>query len=170
MTVDKKYLLSVLNNDNSVIFLNYDIEKLMKEERPETNKNPFEAKIIEEIIISLKYFNYNLKEVAVITPYVSQEIFLKDKLEILGFCDVMTIDKSQGIEKDIIIISFVKGGNLNKEFMEKIERLNVAFSRAKMKLICIGDISQLKKIEKLDAFWKIFEKNKWILDYFDDSM
>lgn len=140
----------------------------MLEEKPENNKNPFEAKIIEEIIMTLKYLKYKLTEVAVITPYLAQEIFLKNKLEIIGFCDIMTIDKSQGIEKDIIIISFVKGGNYNKDFMEKIERLNVAFSRAKMKLICIGDISQLKKIEKLDAFWKIFEKNNWILDYFED--
>ena len=49
--------------------------------------------------------------------------------------DVLTIDKSQGSDKEVIIFLFHKG---NKELVENPRRLNVALTRAKNKFIIIG--------------------------------
>ena len=48
---------------------------------------------------------------------------------------ILTIDKSQGIDKDIIILLIERG---IQEFIEDPRRLNVALTRAKSKLIIIG--------------------------------
>ena len=61
-----------------------------------------------------------------------------------------TVDKMQGQEREVIIYSFVSG-NMDymtdmAEFLYNPNKLNVAFSRAKSKLIIVGNMSQLRKI------------------------
>ena len=60
----------------------------------------------------------------------------------------------QGQEKDVIIFSLTSG---NLEYMKEMEeflynphKLNVAFSRAKSKLIIVGNIEQIKKIDHIN--------------------
>lgn len=49
--------------------------------------------------------------------------------------DVLTIDRSQGTDKEVILFLFYKG---NRELIENPRRLNVALTRAKNKFIIIG--------------------------------
>ena len=76
---------------------------------------------------------------------------------------MLTIDKSQGIEKEIIIISFVKMNDKTK-ILRDIQRINVAFTRAKTKLILIGLMKFLDQIEKLQLYMNILKKNKLIVN------
>lgn len=55
--------------------------------------------------------------------------------------DVLTIDKSQGSDKEIIILIFHQG---NRELIENYRRLNVALTRAKNKLIIVGSQKELR--------------------------
>lgn len=61
-----------------------------------------------------------------------------------------TIDKMQGQEKDVIIFSMVSGNPdymvEMAEFLYNPNKLNVAFSRAKSKLIIVGNINRIKKL------------------------
>lgn len=61
-----------------------------------------------------------------------------------------TIDKMQGQEREVIIFSYVSGNfdymTEMAEFLYNPNKMNVAFSRAKSKLIIIGNIEQIKKI------------------------
>ena len=61
--------------------------------------------------------------------------------------EVSTIDKYQGRDKDAIILSFVRSNIAGKtgRLIEDKRRLNVALSRAKMKLIIIGSYNTLLK-------------------------
>ena len=68
----------------------------------------------------------------------------------LGATTVGTVDSNQGSESDVVIISFVRSssaagaGSLNRTgFLRDFRRLNVSITRAKSKLIVIGDLSTL---------------------------
>lgn len=53
---------------------------------------------------------------------------------------VATVDSSQGCEADIVIVSFVRDGRTNKSgFLSDDRRMNVALTRAKYQLICVGN-------------------------------
>ena len=86
-------------------------------------------------------------EIAVISPYKEQISVLKDKLlqvsgleKFLAKIAVNTIDSFQGQEKDIVYISMTRSnydGNIG--FLADIRRMNVAMTRARKKLVVIGD-------------------------------
>ncbi len=125
-----------------------------------------EINLIKEILDLLKNINFDLNEIGVITPFLKQEKYLYKELKEIGFNNVYTIDKSQGSEKDIIIISFVKT-SFNESIVNDLARINVAFTRAKKKLIIFGvkDIlvmyDNIKKyIHKIEEMHSIYDLSK----------
>ena len=60
----------------------------------------------------------------------------------------MTIDRSQGIDKEIIVLVIEKG---NQKLVDNPRRLNVALTRAKSKLIVVGSASHLEHMEVWDG-------------------
>ncbi|MDE6340081.1 MAG: C-terminal helicase domain-containing protein, partial [Muribaculaceae bacterium] len=57
---------------------------------------------------------------------------------------VNTVDGFQGQERDVIVISLVRSnedGNIG--FLRDLRRMNVAMTRARMKLLIIGDVATL---------------------------
>jgi superfamily I DNA and/or RNA helicase len=89
--------------------------------------------------------------VGIITPYSAQVDYLhklaegSDILnEIHQFISINTVDAFQGQERDIIAISFVRSNDKGDVgFLSDIRRTNVAMTRAKKKLIMIGDSATL---------------------------
>jgi len=98
--------------------------------------------------------------IGIISPYAEQVRYLRHRQEeddVFRDLDleVNSIDGFQGQEKDVIIISLVRS-NQNGEigFLKDERRLNVAMTRARKKLIIIGDLSTLSNdntYEKLAA-------------------
>ncbi len=160
---------------------------IKKEDRFRDNKNEMEAKkVIKELELFIKFAKNNPKEdpwtVGVITFYRPQEALLRDKLrklcnkpnsisrfkkdgvEILNY----TVDKFQGMEADIIFLSMVR--NKSVGFLDNINRLNVAITRAKYQRVIIGNLEffktngsyELKKLaaEKCYKEKKLAEKDK----------
>jgi AAA domain len=54
---------------------------------------------------------------------------------------VSTVDSSQGCESDIVIVSFVRSDVAG--FLKDNRRMNVALSRARYQLVCVGNVEQL---------------------------
>lgn len=82
--------------------------------------------------------------IGIITPYRSQRDELRKRLENTEFKQsVYTIDSIQGMEFDIVIFSFVRSFPAKKMrtvgFLDDMRRLNVSMSRAKKKLILVGN-------------------------------
>ena len=82
----------------------------------------------------------------IITFYTAQTECIRRQLNEhgLGQALVATVDSSQGCEADIVIVSFVRSnfqdGKASKTgFLQDNRRLNVALTRAKFQLICVGD-------------------------------
>jgi ATP-dependent RNA/DNA helicase IGHMBP2 len=79
----------------------------------------------------------------VISPYRKQVTFLREQIEDLSIT-VQTIDSFQGQERDIILISLVRSNdNQQIGFLSDYRRMNVAMTRAKLKLVIIGDSATL---------------------------
>ena len=74
------------------------------------------------------------------------------ELDSLNDLVVDTIDKMQGQEREIIIVSLTAGDAEYvadmSDFLYKPNKLNVAFSRAKSKLIIVGNFDEISKINK----------------------
>lgn len=87
----------------------------------------------------------------IITPYSAQVERLSKLAEaseeltvIHSFININTVDAFQGQERDIIAISFVRSNDKGEiGFLGDIRRTNVAMTRAKKKLIMIGDSATL---------------------------
>lgn len=89
--------------------------------------------------------------IGIISPYKEQVEYIEqlkaDDEELASFparISIKTIDGFQGQERDVIYISLVRS-NENKEigFLNDTRRMNVALTRAKKKLVVIGDSSTL---------------------------
>ena len=122
-----------------------------------SKSNPLEVEIVKSILE--KMFKAGIKKewVGVITPYDDQLDLLRKSLGEL--VEINTVDGFQGREKEIILISFVRS---NKEkilgFLTDLRRLNTAITRAKRKLICVGDGETLKTSPVYSRFIDFIEK------------
>jgi ATP-dependent RNA/DNA helicase IGHMBP2 len=89
--------------------------------------------------------------VAIISPYKEQVNTLKDMLSdapelafYLQQINVNTIDSFQGQERDVVYISMTRSNNEGSiGFLSDIRRMNVAMTRARKKLVVIGDSGTL---------------------------
>lgn len=94
----------------------------------------------------------NFPTIGIISPYKQQILVLKEALfsaDLQKYTDkisVNTIDSFQGQERDVIYISLTRSNNNNEiGFLSDIRRMNVALTRARKKLVVIGDSSTLSK-------------------------
>ncbi len=100
-----------------------------------------------------------MPNVGIIAPYKEQVEYIAaalkehDNLWTSTKIDVNTIDAFQGQERDVIYISLVRSNQKKKiGFLRDIRRMNVAITRAKKKLIVIGDSETLRH----DDFYRNF--------------
>ena len=103
--------------------------------------NELEADI--SVSIARDYLNAGISEddIGIISPYADQVKIIQENTPV----EVKTVDGFQGREKEIIIISTVRSNeNGNIGFLNDLRRLNVAITRAKRKLIIIGNKDTLK--------------------------
>ena len=130
-------------DDTPVVFVDTGGRFLEKVKSGSFSKyNPEEAKIVKRLVKGLISMGVSPQDIGVITPYRDHEDYLKQKLKDV---EIHTIDGFQGREKEVIILSLVRS-NPDQEigFLSDLRRLNVAITRARRKLIIIGDIKTLK--------------------------
>ena len=92
-------------------------------------------------------------DVGVISPYRAQVQYLRRLLKKREFfkpyrslISVNTVDGFQGQERDIILISLVRANDDGQiGFLRDLRRMNVAITRARMKLIILGDASTMTR-------------------------
>ena len=91
-------------------------------------------------------------DIGIISPYKAQVQYLRSKIKAdaslkpyRSLFTVNTVDGFQGQERDVIFISLVR---TNEEgqigFLNDLRRMNVAITRARMKLVILGEAETLK--------------------------
>ena len=103
--------------------------------------NPLEKDLV--IQLTQKYIQSGIKgeDIGIITPYTDQVAEISQQTSI----EVNSVDGFQGREKEVIIISTVRSNNrADIGFLSDLRRLNVALTRAKRKLVIIGNKNTLE--------------------------
>jgi len=79
--------------------------------------------------------------------------------------EVLTIDKYQGRDKPCIVLSFVRSNAKGSagRLLADWQRLNVALTRAKHKLVMVGCAATLQEIPLLSSMLQMVERNGWRL-------
>lgn len=109
--------------------------------------NPAEFQILCEHLYQLAglYQDHELPSFALISPYKEQTIHMQHTVatdSALENMDIViqTIDGFQGQERDVVYISLVRSNNRSEiGFLSDYRRMNVALTRARKKLVVIGD-------------------------------
>jgi ATP-dependent RNA/DNA helicase IGHMBP2 len=123
----------------------------------ESRLNPQEGELAIRKLNALLEAGLAPHEVAVIAPYAAQGRWLRERIKAPGL-EIDSVDGFQGREKEAIIISLVRS-NAQGEigFLADVRRMNVALTRARRKLIVIGDSATLAG----DPFYRR------LIDYFE---
>ncbi len=157
----------VLQPEKPVVFIdtsNIDADETLRP-RSTSYENDLEAAIVTDIVKGLLESGLKSEEIGVITPYLAQVKLIRQKLEAdsLG-CEVKSVDGFQGREKEVIIISLVRS-NIAKEigFVKDRRRLNVAMTRAKRKLIMVGNRETLEPNDPFSMLFRWLETERGAL-------
>ena len=107
--------------------------------------NPEEAALAIKKVMDLIALGVQPHDIAIITPYTAQVRVLQERLE-NDAVEIGSIDGFQGREKEAVIISLVRS-NPDHEigFLRDTRRMNVALTRARRKLIVIGDSATISE-------------------------
>jgi ATP-dependent RNA/DNA helicase IGHMBP2 len=168
-------------DDKPVLFI--DTSGCGFEEKLEgtSSTNPEEAalllKHLAQLVMEWKAQNRseNFPSIAIISPYKQQIQIINEQLThvpelepYLSFISANTVDSFQGQERDIVYISMTRSnqeGNIG--FLADIRRMNVAMTRARKKLVVVGDSATLAQFpfyadfisyaEGIDAYQSAWE-------------
>jgi len=132
-----------------VVFFDTCGKFLEKSKKDSPSKyNPKEAEFVTRLVQEFLKQGAMGDYIGVITPYKDHEEYIKKLLfsENIENVEVKSVDGFQGREKEIIILSLVRANEKEQiGFLKDVRRLNVAITRAKRKLVVIGDSLTLHK-------------------------
>ncbi|XP_019799428.1 NFX1-type zinc finger-containing protein 1 [Tursiops truncatus] len=114
-----------------------------------SHQNQHEARFVVELC---KYFlcqEYLPSQITILTTYTGQLFCLRKLMPAKTFAGVKVhvVDKYQGEENDIVLLSLVRSNQEGKVgFLQIPNRICVALSRAKKGMYCIGNMQMLAKV------------------------
>lgn len=105
-------------------------------------------------------------DVGVISPYRAQVQYLRGLIKKREFfkpyrslISVNTVDGFQGQERDVILISLVRSNDAGQiGFLCDLRRMNVAITRARMKLIILGNVQTMTQHPFYKKLWESIEQ------------
>ncbi|XP_078543923.1 NFX1-type zinc finger-containing protein 1-like isoform X2 [Lissotriton helveticus] len=127
-----------------------------------SHKNTHEAAFVKALC---RYFicqGYEPSQITVLTTYSGQLFCLKSLMPRAQFegVRVCVVDKYQGEENEIIILSLVRSNPEGRVgFLSIPNRVCVALSRAKKGLFCIGNMQMLSKVPLWENIIEILKSN-----------
>lgn len=111
----------------------------------DSRENPREAEIVARLAENVLWGGIRARDVGVISPYADQVDLVRRELvdrEVpVDELEVHTVDGFQGREKEVVFVSLVRSNERGEVgFLRDERRLNVALTRARRKLVVVGDV------------------------------
>ncbi|XP_073534653.1 NFX1-type zinc finger-containing protein 1-like isoform X2 [Phyllobates terribilis] len=158
---------SVLTYENikgvchSLFFVDHNhLEEHIKEGK--SHQNVHEAAFVKSLCFYFIQQGYSPSQITILTTYSGQLHCLQKMMPKAQFegVRVCVVDKYQGEENDIIILSLVRSNLVgNVGFLKIPNRVCVALSRAKKGLFCIGNMELLTKVPLWSAINDVLQEN-----------
>ncbi|KAG6836385.1 hypothetical protein H0H93_008591 [Arthromyces matolae] len=137
-------------------------------------ENKVEAELVRQICETLIQSGIRDEQIGIITLYRQQVKLLAHQLLPYKNIEILTADRSQGRDKDCIIISMVRSNDTGTsefkahffqlgDLVKDWRRMNVSFTRARSKLIIIGSRKTLQETALLSEFFDLMDTRGWIL-------
>lgn len=164
--VEPGWLREVLNPEAPVLFLNTESVPALESRNGDVIENHAEARLVFLLVAGLLASGIPVHDIGVITPYRAQLRLLHGYLEGFPLLELNTVDKYQGRDKQCIIVSFVRSNpdRVVGELLNDWRRLNVAFTRAKAKLVLVGSKETLSASQLLVQFLTLLKEHSCIYD------
>lgn len=163
---EKSNLYEVIDPHTPSIWFQVDFNNSDNNFRSNTN----EAEYCKKIVIEYLKVGIKPEQIGIISPFRFQVNNIKNKIyaslnetnpNILEQLQIDTIDRFQGSEKDIVLISLCSNDQNNNFLIKDLRRFNVALTRARFKRIILGDAWSFESTKN--------ENNLKIVDIINDG-
>ncbi|XP_059490434.1 DNA replication ATP-dependent helicase/nuclease DNA2 isoform X2 [Neocloeon triangulifer] len=161
------WLRNILTHENGAVFVDTGKTKAANDDEPKTEDvfNEKEAALIAVLVETLIKGGVICQDIGVMTPFRRQVALISASLRHEGL-DISTIDQFQGKDKLVCLVSFTKSfieeNESNKQrggILTDFKRLTVAITRARVKLILVGDLESLQGFEPLRQLKEALQGN-----------
>ncbi|MBK9503382.1 MAG: C-terminal helicase domain-containing protein [Leptospiraceae bacterium] len=153
-----------------------DSEEELNEETLSISNTKEAELLLKHLTLCLEKWNWSAKQkseikIGILSPYNDQiktlrDLFDKTNLQKEYSIEISTIDSFQGREMDIIYISLVRSNDeADIGFLSDIRRMNVAMTRAKLRLVVLGDSGTIGNHE----FYKKFLEHVELHDSYESA-
>ncbi|XP_053174097.1 DNA replication ATP-dependent helicase/nuclease DNA2 [Scomber japonicus] len=171
---DLAWIQATLLPSNPVYFLDCSMVPALESVEQGGVSNHTEAALVHMLLSLLIKAGCKPSDIGVIAPYRQQLKSITALLQSSAFSgvEVNTVDKYQGRDKSLIVLSFVRStaeeGNLG-ELLKDWRRLNVAITRAKHKLLMVGSASTLRRYAPVEKLLNHLQKENMIIQLPPDA-
>jgi DNA replication ATP-dependent helicase Dna2 len=147
-----------------VVFVDTDQVPAKESRVGDLVQNEIEASLVQQLVKGMVRGGVEESQIGVISLYRQQIKIMSQHLESHRGVEVLTADRSQGRDKDCIIISMVRSNDSDSigDLLKDWRRLNVSFTRARSKLVIFGSRRTLDNTKLLRDFFELMERNNWI--------
>ncbi|KAG0333074.1 Tripartite DNA replication factor [Podila horticola] len=141
------WLEQVADPERSVVFVDTDVVPAHEMHVGNTIRNPTEALFVRQLTEALISGGIAEDDIGIISVYRAQLKVLTRLFRYRPLLDIHTVDRFQGKDKDCVIVSLVRSNNDQEvgELLKDWRRINVAFTRAKKKLVVGNEEEQSDK-------------------------
>ncbi|KAJ3036787.1 Tripartite DNA replication factor [Rhizophlyctis rosea] len=159
------WVREVIDPRRSVVFVDTDGIPALESRPGDLVQNDIEAELVHQVVSTLITCDVVESSIGIISPYRSQLKLISNKLKPYAGLEINTVDRYQGRDKDCVIVSLVRSNrNQNMgDLLRDWRRINVAFTRARTKLVIFGSRTTLEGTTLFKEFLKIVDGNSWNL-------
>ncbi|KAI0763927.1 Dna2-domain-containing protein [Trametes elegans] len=163
--VDTCWLDQLMSPSCKAVFVDTDLVPAQDSRVGDLIENKIEAQLVYQVTECLLGSGVRQDQIGVISLYRQQLKLLSYLLQDRKELEILTADRSQGRDKDCILISLVRSNEdgMIGELMKDWRRMNVSFTRARSKLIIFGSRKTLQGVPLLSEFFELMDSRGWIL-------
>ncbi|KAK0450380.1 DNA replication factor Dna2-domain-containing protein, partial [Desarmillaria tabescens] len=159
------WIEQLMSESCKAVFVDTDLVPAQDSKVGDLVQNEVEASLVYQVTETMLRSGITPDQIGIISLYRQQVKLLTQMLHEHKGIEVLTADRSQGRDKDCVIISMVRSnddgviGDLVKDW----RRMNVSFTRARSKLIIFGSRKTLQDAPLLKEFFALMEGQNWIM-------